>query len=369
MITAERSLATDRPTFGEPLDVGFELDERHIATEPPEGRGLRRDQVRLLVSAGADRPVHATFADLPEFLSPDDLVVVNTSATVPAAVDAELDNGEQLRRVVLHVSTELPGRLWIVEPRAPLPNGSSEPLVLPPSPTLARLCGGSDLSLLRPMPGSHRLWLAAVDDGVDLLAVLASCGRPIRYRYIDRDWPLEHYQTIFANRPGSAEMPSAARPFTPDTVTTLIRRGVGIATVELHTGVSSLEGHEHPYPERFDVPAATAAAVNATHQIGGHVIAVGTTVVRALESVADSAGRLHQRDGWTDVVITPERGVHAVDGLVTGWHEPGATHLAMLEAISGREPLVTAYNEAWRSGYRWHEFGDSHLLLPYAGRR
>jgi S-adenosylmethionine:tRNA ribosyltransferase-isomerase len=362
-----------RPPAGsldhEPLPLGFDLDERHIATEPAEERGLRRDQVRLLVSAADDPPEHATFTDLPDFLEPGDLVVVNTSATIPAAIDADLGDDRDHRRIVVHVSTELPGRLWIVEPRALLPNGSSEPLTLPPSPTSAILGGGTELSLLRPMPGSRRLWLASVDDDVDLLSVLGRDGRPIRYRYIERDWPLEHYQTIFATRPGSAEMPSAARPFTPQIVTALVRRGVGLVTIELRTGVSSLEGHELPYPERYDVPAATAAAINTTHRLGGHVIAVGTTVVRALETVVDRSGEVHPGDGWSDVVVTPAGGVRAVDGLVTGWHEPGASHLAMLEAIAGRAPLISAYDEAWRAGYRWHEFGDSHLVLPYAGGR
>jgi S-adenosylmethionine:tRNA ribosyltransferase-isomerase len=177
------------------------------------------------------------------------------------------------------------------------------------------------------------------------------------------------YQTVFAIEPGSAEMPSAARPFTPDVVTRLVRGGIGIVPITLHTGVSSLEGNELPYPERYRIPMGTAAAVNATRATGGHVIAVGTTVVRALESGAGADGVVHPAEGWTDLVISPERGVRAVDGLVTGWHEPGATHLAMLAAIGTRVALTSAYDTAFVAGYRWHEFGDSHLILPYAGQR
>ena len=205
---------------------------------------------------------------------------------------------------------------------------------------------GTTVALLRPASGSQRLWLATIDDDVDLLAVLVAVGRPIRYSYVDRDWPIGSYQTVFADQPGSAEMPSAARPFTADLTTRLIRRGIGIATITLHTGVSSLEGHELPYAERFAVPPATAAAVNATRLAGGHVIAVGTTVVRALESAADSNGTVHPAAGWTDAVITPATGVRAVDGLVSGWHEPAATHLAMLEAVAGRTALIRAYRAA-----------------------
>jgi S-adenosylmethionine:tRNA ribosyltransferase-isomerase len=124
--------------------------------------------------------------------------------------------------------------------------------------------------------------------------------------------------------------------------------------------VSSQERGERPYPERYRVPRATAERVNAARR----VIAVGTTVVRALETVADEDGTVHAGEGWTSLVVTPERGVRAVDGLITGWHEPDASHLLMLEAIAGRELLGRSYAAAVSHGYRWHEFGDSHLILP-----
>jgi S-adenosylmethionine:tRNA ribosyltransferase-isomerase len=342
------------------------LDSAHAAHEPPEARGVQRDDVRLMVSRGSDPPIHTTFRALPEFLSAGDLVVVNTSATVPAAIDAALADGTPF---VLHVSTELPGGLWMVEPRQLIDGRATEPLTFEPNLTRVRLTGGAEIDLLRPAPGSARLWLAALVGNDDLSAILRANGRPIRYRYVDHDWPIDTYQTIFGDQPGSAEMPSAARPFSDALVTALIRRGVGLAPITLHTGVSSLEGHELPYPERFEVTAATASAVNSVHAVGGHVIAVGTTVVRAIESTVDHAGVVHPAEGWTDTVITAQRGVRAVDGLVTGWHEPEATHLAMLEAVAGRPALVDAYAQAFAAGYLWHEFGDSHLLLPYAGRQ
>ena len=342
------------------------LDAAHAAHEPPEARGVPRDDVRLMVSRGTSSPIHATFRALPDFLSAGDLIVVNTSATIPAAIDAELPDGTPF---VLHVSTELPGGLWMVEPRQLIDGGATEPRALDAIASRIRLTGGTEIDLLRPAPGSARLWLAAVAGNEDLSRALNEHGRPIRYRYVERDWPIDAYQTVFADQPGSAEMPSAARPFSEALVTALVRRGVGLSPITLHTGVSSLEGHELPYPERFEVPAATASAVNAVHAAGGHVIAVGTTVVRALETTVDRAGVVHPAEGWTDTVITPQRGVRAVDGLITGWHEPEATHLAMLEAVAGRPALVDAYSEAFAAGYLWHEFGDSHLLLPYAGSR
>jgi S-adenosylmethionine:tRNA ribosyltransferase-isomerase len=239
-------------------------------------------------------------------------------------------------------------------------------------PTLVHLPNGRPLfHLLRPAPDSDRLWLAVAAAGVDVPTTMATAGRPIRYKYVPRDWPLDAYQTVFATDPGSAEMPSAARPFTTDIVTRLVSKGVTVAPITLHTGVSSLEAGERPSTERYRVPSSTATLVNATHLGGGHVIAVGTTVVRALETVTDPAGTVHPGHGWTDLVIAPlpaesGRGIRAVDGLLTGWHEPEATHLAMLEAIAGRDALVSAYESAFAAGYRWHEFGDSHLILPYA---
>jgi S-adenosylmethionine:tRNA ribosyltransferase-isomerase len=132
----------------------------------------------------------------------------------------------------------------------------------------------------------------------------------------------------------------------------------------LHTGVASLESGELPYPEYFKVPTATAHRVNAARRDGGRVIAVGTTVVRALETVVDRSGKVHPGNGWTDMIVTPARRVRSVDGLLTGWHEPEASHLAMLEAIAGPKLLERSYTVALEEGYLWHEFGDVHLVLP-----
>lgn len=361
--------APEPPTTALPLS--FRLDHEHEAHEPPEARGIDRDGVRLLVSRGLDEPIHAAFTDLPDALAPGDVVVVNNSPTEPAALDVHIDG---IGPAVVHVSTRLPGDLWTIEPRRRLANGSTSPLTVDARSTAVRVAATDTplLELLRPFPGSARLWLAAGSDGVDVSVVLRRHGRAIRYRYVPDDWPTAAYQTVFAEPDGghgSAEMPSAARPFTADIVTRLVRRGIGIVPLTLHTGVSSLEGHERPYAEQYRVPGATADAINATRRGGGRVIAIGTTVVRALETVTDRAGTVHPGEGWTDVVVTPQRGVHSIDGLLTGWHEPEATHLAMLEAFAGRDVLVMAYEAAFGAGYLWHEFGDSHLILPYAGRR
>ena len=196
-----------------------------------------------------------------------------------------------------------------------------------------------------------------------MVPYLLRYGIPIRYSYVSRDWPLAAYQTVFSRKPGSAEMPSASRPFTPPVVTGLAARGVLIAPLTLHAGVSSLEADEDPYPEPYDVPPVTARLVNHVRAYGGRVIAAGTTVVRALET-AFAGGRVVPSAGWTSHVVTPETGVRAVDGLLTGLHEPRSSHLRMLAAFAGPELLGSCYEAAIMSRYLWHEFGDVHLLLP-----
>lgn len=345
--------------------LAFALPPVLEASSPPEARGLTRDGVRMLVAErSTGRLVHSTFALLPSFLDAGDLVVINTSGTIPAAVDALGPSGD---RVVVHLSTQLDGRRWVVEPRRPTPGAGSErwgSAAARPPRRLA-LGEGASLTLDEPYLGSDRLWVATLTLPHPTLTWLAVHGRPIRYGYVDRPWPVTAYQNVYVTKPGSAEMPSAGRPFTPEVVTRLVAKGVGVTPVVLHTGVASLEADERPYPERVLVPAATAARVNATRLAGGRVIAVGTTAVRALETAAvDECGCVDAYDGWTDLVITPERGVRVVDGLLTGWHEPEASHLLMLEAITGRPLLEASYDAAVAEGYLWHEFGDVHLVLP-----
>jgi S-adenosylmethionine:tRNA ribosyltransferase-isomerase len=340
--------------------IVFDLPRDLEAHEPPEARGLARDDVRLLVSRPDVEPVHARFRDLPDILDPGDLLVINTSATLPASVDAVRPDASV---VELHLSTPLPAGLWVVELRRPGVPGSL-PFHDDVTGEALRLPGGARVDLLARFPRSARLWVAAVHVPTTLPAYLAEHGRPIRYGHVDHDWPLSAYQTVYADEPGSAEMPSAGRAFTTDLITALVARGVAISPIVLHAGVGSLETGELPTPEPFRVPPSTAQRVNATRANGGRVIAVGTTVVRALETVGDAAGTAHPGEGWTELVVTAERGVRVVDGLLTGWHEPAASHLLMLEAVAGREMLDDAYRAALASRYLWHEFGDLHLLLP-----
>ncbi len=335
--------------------LAFELPAAQEAYSPPEERGLQRDEVRLLVARGVGGPAieHARFNDLPRLLAPGDLLVVNVSATLPAALAGRREDGSRVR---VHIATRAPSldASWrVVELRSadgarPAAGRAGEQLTLR---------GGGRLTLVAPYASSARLMLARCDGPLGL----EEHGEPIRYGYAGARWPLEAYQNVYAREPGSAEMPSAGRPFTPALITSLGARGVWLAPLTLHCGVSSPERHEPPFPEWFEVPAPTAALVNAARR----VVAVGTTVVRALETVADREGTVRAGSGWTNLVIGPERPPRVTDGLITGWHEPEASHLHMLEAVAGPELLARSYREALAHGYLWHEFGDSHMILRH----
>ena len=336
----------------------FDRPEHLQATAPPEERAQKRDEVRLLVSTPGGNE-HARFSDLPKFLRPGDLLVVNESETVAASLPALGSVG----MFVLNFSTDYGNGLWLVEPRwsagapGPLPLQSGAEVHLP----------GLIARLVSTYPGLERLWFVQIRG--DVQAAFREHGSPIRYGYVDQEYPLQAYQTIFARVPGSAEMPSAARPFTRRVLSDLRERGVELARILLHTGVSSLEVESEEleevvlYPEPFDVSAATARAVNQAKRLGRRVIAVGTTVVRALESAWDG-DEVRAASGFTRLYVRPGRPVHAVDGLLTGLHDPMASHLAMLYSIAGETMVRSAYKEAVDAGYLWHEFGDSNLILP-----
>lgn len=331
------------------------------ATVPPEARGVARDGVRLMVTGGGGFH-HGRFRDISLFLRPGDLLVVNDSATLPAALDGVREDG---RNVTVHFSTHLDDGSWAVEVRPP--GKATGPASDARAGERIELPDGSCLRLEEPWPWPEtereRLWRAVPSDPGDILSVMRDFARPIAYAYVDGRWPISAYQTVFSRRPGSAEMPSAARSFTQRILSALMTAEVTIAPVTLHTGVSSLEAGEGPLPERFVMLAATAALINATRRAGGRVVAVGTTAARAVETVASPDGVVSAGSGWTELVLSPDRRARAIDGIVTGWHAEGASHLLLLEAVVGPAAVARAYEEAISRGYLWHEFGDSCLML------
>ncbi len=325
------------------------------ARVPPEARGLSRDGVRLAVVTPAGT-THTTATHLPEHLRPGDLLVVNTSATLPSALN--------LGDAALHVSTALDDGSWVVELRQPGNRGPATPV----AGEVLSLPGGLTLRISGPHPvGQTRLWRAIPAPAADRAAYLSRWGHPIRYRYVRGEWPLDALQNVYARHPGSAEMPSAGRPLTAPLLVRLMAAGVVVAPVLLHTGVASQEKQEPPQPEEYAVPAATARLVASTRSAGRRVVAVGTTVVRALESATTVRGVVLPTAGWTSLVLDGSRPARVVDGLLTGLHGPQASHLDLLAAVAGRPLVDRGYADLEAPGapaYLWHEFGDSMLLLP-----
>lgn len=325
------------------------------ARSTPEARGLQRDEVRLLVSVGQEHH-HSSFKELAGFLRSGDLLVVNRSATLAASLEAEGSPGT----FMLNLSTRYGTGLWLTEPRW----SPSRPGPLPLSTGERIMVAGSAATVLAPYPGLPRLRFVAFEQ--DPVRLMRRHGRPIRYGYLSADTVLADYQTIFADRPGSAEMPSAARPFTVRVLESLERAGIELVSLTLHAGVSSLEhGDLHGgelYPEPFELTTDAAAHLNDANRLGRRIIAVGTTVVRALTSTWDGRAFRAAR-GMTRVYVRPGRQLPPLAGLLTGFHDPKATHLALLEALAGRELVADGYRQARESGYLWHEFGDVNLLL------
>jgi S-adenosylmethionine:tRNA ribosyltransferase-isomerase len=342
------------------------LAEGAPATSPPEVRGIARDGVRMLVASAGEGLRSTVARQLPAVLRPGDLVVLNTSDTLPAALRGVTAAGAP---VAVHLSTVDPASdttperalrstrsRWVVELRRPSRRPGGEPELVERTGVEVAM-SGARLRITGPyVPGHRRLWTAELSTPEPLGPWLAAHGEPVRYGYTAAPWPLAAYRTAHADTPGSAEMPSAGRPVTARVLRNLRRRGVEVATVVLHCGLSSPERDEPPYAEWFSVPPSTLDAVGRADR----VVAIGTTVVRALES----AVRTGRTEGWTDLVIGPADTLSTVDGLLTGWHPPEASHLQMLAAVADEDLLRESYAAAAELGYRWHEFGDVHLILP-----
>jgi S-adenosylmethionine:tRNA ribosyltransferase-isomerase len=320
------------------------------ATAPPERRGIARDAVRMLVTdRQTGTQAHHRFFDLPSLLRPGDLLVVNDSATLPAALPARRANGESL---TLHVSTMIDRRIFMVEPRSPVLCGEE----------LTFTHGGSVVMIAPVEPEHPRLWYGWFQLPQPMNAYLLSAGEPIRYGYVEERFPLDDYQTIFARELGSSEMPSAGRPFTARVLRGLRQRGVELATITLHCGIASFEAPERPGTERFAISPHAAGAINLARDQHRRVIAVGTTVVRALET-AFHDGQVIAASGWTDLIIERAHRLRSVDALITGFHHEGATHQWMLDAFLDGALLQNAYAEAAAHSYYRHEFGDVQLIV------
>ena len=341
----------------------FELPTKLACPEPTERRGIPRDAVRLLVSRENGSIEHATFDQLDHFLQKGDVLVVNTSATRPAAIPVDLP---EQRKGRVHFSTRIGHSDWLVEIREVRQNKTRRWSEGTKNMEFS-LPNGGQLKLVKPYYQNRKLlhlWHAELSINQNTNLYFAEHARPIQYENLEREYPLHFYQTLFSFHPGSAEMPSAGRGFTSSLIERLQEKGVVFAPILLHTGVSSLEENEKPYPEYIEVNPLSASVINHAKNHGKRIVAVGTTAVRAIESAVNEKGEVRTFKGHTSLYIDKGDEMKVVDALITGFHEPKASHLHMLQALAGPEHLEKSYSAALKNHYYWHQFGDLHLILP-----
>jgi S-adenosylmethionine:tRNA ribosyltransferase-isomerase len=369
----------------------FVLPPELSAKEPPERRGLARDQVRLLViDRGSARIEHTRFDNIKNYLRNGDLLVFNSSRTLPAslrgcaggcggasiraaATSAAFESSTAHDALVAHgpcmevrLAERLPDDSWL----ALLLCEQGDPFGCGLRPAMQiEFAEGLTATVLARDTRIPRLWkLRFSASGTELVDLIYRLGKPIRYEYVSAPWDLDYYQTVYATEPGSAEMPSAGRAFTWKLLLDLKHRGIDTAYIVLHTGLSSFMDDEldrqHPASEEeYFVKSTTVEKIRQARERNGRVIAVGTTVVRALESIANDSGHVQEAHGYTRLKIDHHYQLKAVDGLLTGLHEPEASHLALLSAFLPAEKIRDAYEEAVAHRYLWHEFGDLNLIL------
>ncbi len=320
-----------------------------------------RDTSRLLVlERGSQVLKHRYFYDLPDYLKPGDVLVLNDTQVIPARLWGR--RGATGAKIEILLLTQKEGDVWeaLVRPGKRVPVGTE--LVF----------GQGELR-------------------AQTLAVTASGGRMLRFFYKDvsfgtllqrlGEMPLppyikekpadpQRYQTIYARREGSAAAPTAGLHFTSRLLKKLKAQGVEIVYLLLHVGLGTfrpvktknIEEH-YMHAEYYEVTAGTAAAINAARAAGGRVVAVGTTVVRTLETVSTDTGIVQPGKGWTDIFIYPGYSFKAVDCLLTNFHLPRSTLLMLVSAFAGREKILSAYYEAVKDNYRFFSFGDGMLIL------
>ncbi|MFD2923554.1 S-adenosylmethionine:tRNA ribosyltransferase-isomerase [Halobacillus naozhouensis] len=337
------------------LLTAFEIPEHLHASSPIERRGLDRDQVRMmLLDPVSGRRAHTNFRNIVDTFQAGDVLVLNQSRTIPSSLQASGTNGEVEVRLARKIDDH---RFEVLLVGKQYKEG--EKLYFQDGLFAVVEKGGSEYPLQV---------LKFKLSGMSLIEYIYDHGSPIYYEYVEDPWPLNDYQNVYSSTPGSIEMASAGRAFTWGTITELEQKGVKICYITLHTSLSYYENDRWPspssHPEPYTIPQETVTVINKAKQEGRQVAAVGTTVVRALES-AFKNGQLTKQDSvLTYLYINQEHSLKVVDALLTGFHEPEASHLDLLTAFVKHEILIEAYHEAIEQQYLWHEFGDMNLIIP-----
>ncbi|MFK7936460.1 MAG: S-adenosylmethionine:tRNA ribosyltransferase-isomerase [Saprospiraceae bacterium] len=342
--------------------INFNLPNHLACPKPTELRNISRDDVRLLVTSDNGVEEHTYFRNFTDYLKAGDVLVVNTSATQLAAFPIVLPNGKKGR---IHFSTQMNNTEWLAEIRV-IKGNKTVRWQAGEVNMVFELAAGLTIQLKSNFYESRtmlNLWRVEIKTVRDFQSYRNEYGQPIRYENLDKPYPLDYFQTFFSFHAGSSEMPSAGRGFTPELIDKLLQKGVVFAPILLHTGVSSLEENESPYPEYFEVNPITAAILNHAKSNDNRIISVGTTAIRAVESATNEVGKVISQKGHTNLYIKSDYQMKTVNSLLTGFHEPKASHLHMLQALAGVRHIARAYTAAIDHAYYWHQFGDLHLIL------
>ena len=367
MKTQNSNLATI-PTATKSMAYNFYLPDYLQRPKPTETRGIPRDEIRLMVSNISNNHIeHTIFRNIGEYLRPDDVLVINTTGTLNTPLKAMTKDGISVK---VHLSSKQKDNHWAVALRKATENEIENFHTVHQGEFLA-LDGGGSVEIIQPYcsKNSHQqhlqLWETKIHIEGDLQNYLDENTTPIFPNYIREQYPQSYYQTVFAKEMGSTQLASGGRGFTASLLTRLIAKGIQVVPVLLHIG-GGIEniGKPGPFEEYYQVSEVTANTINKARKAGKRIIAIGTTVVRALETVANKDGFIKSGEGKTNKFITPEQGVYAIDGLVTGLQSPKASHLLLIEALTGRQHLEICYQEGIEQSYQWHKFGDVHLILP-----
>ena len=343
-------------------DYDFHLPPEQVAQAP----AARRDASRLLVVDRATGELaHRVFADLADYVPAGDALVLNETRVFPARLVGRKPTGAQAE-VLLLTPEGGEEKLWraLVRPGGKLKPGRTVEI----APELA-------VEIVESTPGGERI--VRLHTPLPLAEALVRWGEVPLPPYITHAATAEdreRYQTVYARERGSVAAPTAGLHFTPELLAKLEAKGVRIVRLVLHVGVGTFRPVETEDPaehrmhsEWYHVPPEAAAALNETRAAGGAIWAVGTTVTRTLETVADEGGVVHPGEGWTDIFIRPPYRFRAVDRLVTNFHLPRSTLLMLVAAFAGYDLVMRAYREAVKGGYRFFSYGDAMVILGAAG--
>lgn len=338
--------------------ISFQLPDQLNASIPPERRGVRRDRVKMLVLDRQNGHVEHT-NNLEDYLKAGDVLILNNSRTIPAQLSGTYLEGDNEKEVIVRLAHRLSEDKWqaLLIGRPKWNKGDKITFTPHLSAVVEESYSEKPLVTIK-----FSICCNALFDQ------FYSIGQPIRYEYIETPWDLDYYQTVFASVPGSVEMPSAGRAFSWEMILKLKKLGIQIGFIQLHTGLSYFESdkwshHPEENTEEFIIPKETAKLIEKAKENGGKVIAVGTTVVRALEAMYLLNNKIEGLHQWTNLYIDSSYPLKVVDGLITGMHEPEASHLDMLSAFIEPDMLNKAYENAIAKHYLWHEFGDMNLII------